>query len=48
MAKKRSPTSRKIAKISREERRKPKSQRKSRKQIIAQGINMTRRGKRGG
>ena len=47
MAKKRSKTSRKIAKITREEKKKPKAQRRKRDQIIAMGINMTRRGKRG-
>jgi len=34
-------------KISREERKKVKGKRKSRDQIVAQGINMARRGKRG-
>ena len=47
MAKKKSATSRKIAKITREEKKKPKGKRRSRGQIIAMGINMTRRGKRG-
>ncbi len=48
MAKKRSKVSRKIAKITNEEKRKPRSERKPRKQIIAQGINMVKRsGRRG-
>ena len=46
--KKKDATSKKIQKIYHEERKKPKGKRKSRDQIVAQGINMTRRGKRGG
>jgi len=45
--KKQTATSKKIAKIYREERKKPKSKRKARDQIVAIGISMTRkRGKR--
>jgi len=43
---KRTATSKKIAKIYREEKKKPKSKRRKRDQIIAMGIHMTR-GKRG-
>ncbi len=44
MAKKRSKVSKKIAKITREEKAKPKGQRKTRNQILGQAFGMTRRG----
>ncbi len=47
MAKKRSQVSRKIAKITREEKKKPKGDRLDRKQIAGKAFGMTRRSKRG-
>ena len=49
MPKKRSKVSKKIEKITHEERKKPKGKRKSRNQILGKAFGMVRRGgKRGG